>query len=63
MNPCILCRQCLVFHSEADESHFSTRESFGEILEAELNSGTSALDYWACSRESIIMRAFTIIMH
>ena len=32
---------------------FSTRESFGEKLEAEFNAGDSIVkvDYWACSKQ------------
>ena len=53
MNPCVGRRQYLVTYSQADESKFSTRESFGKMLEAEFNAGTSVVkvDYWACSRE------------
>ena len=53
MNPRVGRRQYLVTYSEADESKFFTRESFGKMLEAEFNAGTSVVkvDYWACSRE------------
>ena len=34
-------RQYLVSFSQADESKFSTRESFGEVLEAVFNEGIS----------------------
>ena len=53
MNPGVGRRQYLVTYSQADESKFSTRESFGKMLEAEFNAGTSVVkvDYWACSRE------------
>ena len=48
---CVRRRQCLVFYSQGDESKFSTPESFGEMFGAKFNSGTSAVDYWACSRQ------------
>ena len=53
MNPHVGRRQYLVTYSQADESKFSTLESFGKILEAEFNAGTSVVkvDYWTCSRE------------
>ena len=53
MNPRVGRRQYLVTYSQADESKFSTRESFGKMLEAEFNAGTSVVkvDYWASSRE------------
>ena len=52
MNPRVGRRQYLVTYSQADESKFSTRESFGKMLEAEFNAGTSVVkvDYWACQR-------------
>ena len=40
MNPCVGCRQYLVTYSQAGESKFSTRESFGKMLEAEFNAST-----------------------
>ena len=45
--------QYLVTYSQADVFKFSTRESFGKMLEAEFNADTSVVkvDYWACSRE------------
>ena len=47
------CRQYLVTYSQADESKFSTQESFEEMLYADFNAGISVVtvDYWACSRE------------
>ena len=53
MNPRVGRRQYLVTYSRADESMFSTRESFGKMLEAEFNAGSSVVkvDYWAYSRE------------
>ena len=44
MNPRVGRRQYLVTYS---------RESFGKMLEAEFNAGTSVfkVDYWACCRE------------
>ena len=52
MNPRVNRGQYLVTYSQADESKFSTWESFGKILEAEFNAGTSfvKVNYWACSR-------------
>ena len=45
--------QYLVTYSQADVSKFSTRESFGKMLEAEFNAGTSVvkMNYWVCSME------------
>ena len=53
MNSCVGCRHYLVTYSQADESKFSIRESFGNMLEAEFNAGTRVIkvDYWACYRE------------
>ena len=47
------CRQYLFTYSQADESKFSTQESFEEMLYADFNAGISVVkvDYWACSRE------------
>ena len=52
MNPCAGRQQYLVTYSQADESKFSTWESFGKMLEAEFNAGTGVakVDYWACFR-------------
>ena len=49
INPRVDRRQYLVTCCQADESTFSTRESFGEMLEAEFNGNTSAVkvNYWA----------------
>ena len=40
-------QQYLATYSQADESKFSTRESFGKMLEAEFNADTSVgrVDY------------------
>ena len=53
MNPRVGRRQYLVTCSQADESKFSIRESFGKMLEAEFNAGTNVVkvDYWDYSRE------------
>ena len=53
MNPCVGCPQYLLTYSQVDESKFSIWESFGKMLEAEFNAGTSVVkvDYWTCSRE------------
>ena len=53
MNSCFSCQQYLVTYSQADESKFTTTESFGKMLEAEFNTGTSVvkMEYWAYSRE------------
>ena len=53
MNPRVDRRQYLVTYIKAKESKFSTRESFGKILEAEFNAGTSVVKVgcWACSRQ------------
>ena len=53
MNPCVVHWQYLVTYSQDDESKFSIRESFGEMLKAKFNASTSVVtgDYWACSRE------------
>ena len=63
MNPCAGRQQYLVTYSQADESKFSTWESFGKMLEAEFNAGTGVakLDYWACFRGSTRMMTFGII--
>ena len=52
-NPCVGHWQYLVTYFQADESKFSIRESFGKILKAKFNAGTSVVKvyYWACSRE------------
>ena len=65
MNPRVGRRQYLVTYSQADESKFSTRESFGKMLEAGFNAGTSVVkvDYWACFREEHQNDCFTIIVH
>ena len=65
MNLRVGCRQYLVTYSQADESKFSTRESFGKMLEAEFNAGTSVVkvDYWACFRGEHQNDGFTIIVH
>ena len=44
-------RQYLVTYSQADESKFSTRQSFRKMLEVEFNAGTSIVkaEYWVCS--------------
>ncbi len=46
-------RQYLVTYSQADEGKFPTRESFGQMLECEFNSGVSVVKvkHWACCRE------------
>ena len=51
MNPRASRGQYLVTYSQADE--FSFWESFGKMLNAEFNAGTSVVkvDYWACSKE------------
>ena len=36
-------RQYLVTYSQADESTFFTRESFGRMLKADFNAGTSVV--------------------
>ena len=48
INPRVDRRQYLVTYFQADQSTFSTRESFGEMLEAEFNVKTSAVkvSYW-----------------
>ena len=53
MNPRVGRQQYLVTYSQADESKFSTRESFGKVLQEEFNAGTSVVkvDYWAYARE------------
>ena len=43
MNPGASRRQYLGTYSQADESKFSTRESFGKMLEAEFNANTSVV--------------------
>ena len=43
MNPRIDRRQYLVTYSEADESTFFTRKSFGKMLEAEFKAGSSVV--------------------
>ena len=43
MNPCVGRRKYLVTYSQADESKFSTRESFGKMLEAKSNADTSVV--------------------
>ena len=43
MNPRVGRRQYLVSYSQADESKFFTRESFGKMLETEFNAGTSVV--------------------
>ena len=53
MNPCVGHWQYLVSFSQADESKFFIRESFGKMLKAKFNVGTCVVkvDYWACFRE------------
>ena len=53
MNHCVGCQQYSVTYTQSDKSKFSTRESSGKMLKAELNAGNSVakVDYWACSRE------------
>ena len=53
LNPLVPKRQYLVTYSQADENKFPTRESFGEALEKEFNSGASKakVEYWACCKE------------
>ena len=43
INPRVCCQQYLVFYSQADESKFSTSESFGVMLKANLNAGISVV--------------------
>ena len=43
MNPRVDRRQYLVTYSQADESKFFTRKSFGKMLEAEFNAGSSVV--------------------
>ena len=43
-NPNVGHRQYLVTYSQADESKFSTREEFGEMLEAEINAVQSKIE-------------------
>ena len=43
MNSCVGRRKFLVSYSQADEYKFSTRESFGIMLEVEFNARTSVV--------------------
>ena len=43
MNPRVDRRQYLVTYSQADKSKFFTRKSFGKMLEAEFNAGSSVV--------------------
>lgn len=47
-------RQYLVTYSQCNLEKFPTRESFGEMVEAEFNVGTSLakVSHWACCRET-----------
>ena len=52
-NPSKGRRQYLVTYSQADGQIFPTRESFGNVLESEFNSGNSKVievSHWACCR-------------
>ena len=44
INPRVGSQQYLVFYSQADESKFSTLESFGEMLKVNFNAGTSVVE-------------------
>ena len=58
------CRQYLVTYSQADESKFSTQESFEEMLYADFNAGISVVtvDYWASPERSTRIMSFTPIL-
>ena len=43
MNPRVDRRQYLVTYSQADESKFFNRKSFGKMIEAEFNAGSSVV--------------------
>ena len=53
-NPSKGRRQYLVTYSQADGQIFPTRESFGNVLESEFNSGNSKVkvSHWACCKEA-----------
>ena len=53
-NPSKGRRQYLVTYSQADGQIFPTRESFGNVLENEFNSGNSKVkvSHWACCKEA-----------
>ena len=53
INPRVGRRQYLVTYFQAGESNFSTQENFGEMLEAELNAGTSVVkvNLWTSREE------------
>ena len=46
-------RQYMVTYSQADKEKFPTRQSFGTMLRAAFNKGTSKVNvqYWACCEE------------
>ena len=63
MNPCVGRQQYLVTYSRPDESKFSTRESFGKMIETELQA--LVLLKWTIGLvpdRSTRMMAFTIIV-
>ena len=53
-NPRTGRRQYLITYSQADEQRFPTRESFGNMLENEFNTGNSQVkvSHWACCKET-----------
>ena len=63
MNPDVGRWQYLATYSQVDESKFSTPQSFGKMLKAEFNAGTSVAKWTIgfVSESSIRMMTFTFI--